>query len=743
MPSDLFYGNPQAAWLTLLLFPLIYILWVVFYARRKSLSQFADPKSLSTVLIRRSLVLFWLKTLALFLCWIFAVIALMWPKGNAHYPEEDLPKPSKSKEVAVNLRLRPHEIILLMDSSASMAVPDSRNGASRLDYAKDIADLLVSRLNGETVSLYAFTEDVTQLSPPTPDYLYVRLMLRELQINEGGTAGTSLTNAMHEIQRLYLSKPSSKLLTVILLSDGEDNSILDAQGGPRQTLIENLVKEIDGPGARSLRILTVGMGTPQGGEIPKFSYQGHAVHSVQNSLLLQALAAKGRGTYFNANDYTSENIVTQLQEAMAQDNPYLQDQEIPGTAFLPPEESLIYSTYFQIPLGIAILLLTFYLFAPDSRFLLSKLGLWIFVFFPFYLQGSLVDDNMLEAARYVESKQYNRARAIYNALLAAPLPQWQKEIIGYDIGTTYLLGSQPDKALTQYAKIILEGHPFPPLARNVKTNMALAYYNYANQQTFKDADDYRQALFYLQEGLESLKAAKAADCVLNKAEGGASCGESLDLNELQAALEGKSALYQKEYALRQMQEAALNAASVNAHDLLPNTPQRILEVAFDLQRQALTLNRLKTTMRSGENWQQTQSAAIKAADQFTPQVLRFQKAQFSDFNLDQKERCQAHPWDQVMPLFQEGYAAALDGLKGKMTAQELALTKWRQALALFKQPKSSFGGGCEGGGGGGGGGAQQQKVKEQQALRSIEEMETMDRKPQGTPAIQVQGVKPW
>ena len=71
-----------------------------------------------------------------------------------------------------------------------MAVVDTRVGESRLDYAKEIIDELVSQLDGEEVALYSLTSEMTLLVPPTNDYLYLRLMLHQVGYNEGDVYGT-------------------------------------------------------------------------------------------------------------------------------------------------------------------------------------------------------------------------------------------------------------------------------------------------------------------------------------------------------------------------------------------------------------------------------------------------------------------------------------------------------------------------------------------------------------------------
>ena len=249
LPADLTYDYPWAVWLFFLSIPLV-LLSVAIYQFRNRLKKLFEE----ALVLTHAPTLFWGKLAALVAAWVLATIALMGPKGNGHYPEEGQKAQQQKMEGAA--RRKAHDVVIAIDASASMGIKDARNGVTRLDYAKQIADQLISKVEGDSVALYAFTYEPELLSPATLDTLYVRLLLRSLKVNEGDTAGTSLTHFLETFQKKYLANPGRKLITLVLLSDGEDNQLKG---------VDQLQKYIQGPSLAQAQLFTIGVGTVQGG----------------------------------------------------------------------------------------------------------------------------------------------------------------------------------------------------------------------------------------------------------------------------------------------------------------------------------------------------------------------------------------------------------------------------------------------------------------------------------------------
>lgn len=353
IPSDLHFNFMDGMYGFVLAIFTLCLGWWLFTYRKNTLKHFASPEVLQDILIPRSRINFWAKIIALTLAMFLAVIAWMEPMGNGHYPP-GVKAPEKIAEGEV--RRIVHDVIFLVDASASMNVNDTRTKETRFIYAKEIVDEIVSRLRGENVALWAFTGEPTMLSPLTMDYLYVRLQLDQMKINEGNIAGTNFITALTAIRKEYFSTLSSRHRTLIIVSDGEDTEL------DRHASIEDLLGNAD---ALNLHVYTVGLGTAKGGTVPEVTDGGKQVISRLNSELLKELAKRGRGEYYLANDFNAVQLAENLVEKIKKEGGFETIKNHEST--LLGKEDLIYDLYFQLPLGAAILLLLFVLYFPDTR----------------------------------------------------------------------------------------------------------------------------------------------------------------------------------------------------------------------------------------------------------------------------------------------------------------------------------------------------------------------------------------
>ena len=90
-----------------------------------------------------------------------------------------------------------------------------------------------------------------------------------------------------------------------------------------------------------------------------------------------------------------------------------------------------------------------------------------------------------------------------------------------------------------------------------------------------------------------------------------------------------------------------------------------------------------------------QSSAIQSASLFLPNVISLQKKLFGSFALNS---CQCHPYDEVIPLFNEGLIKAKEAFyllqKDKETnffievidKQKESINYWKEALEKLNQP---------------------------------------------------------
>lgn len=360
------YVFPSAAYLILIIILFLVLFWSLYQYRLNKLAAFASPEVLEKMRTPRSNFVFWNKTAAFCVAWILLTIALMQPIGYGHYPKQPEAKPSSL--TGQGKQRKPHDVILLIDASASMNVTDMRNNRNRLDSAKEIADAIISRLDGQSTALNAFTSETIKLAPITTDYLFVRLVLRELKINEGGTSGTDLQTALSDMRHTYFSEPTETLKTLILLTDGGDTEMESLSGEAWQSRINAILDPIKDAANNHLRVFTIGLGTKQGGTVPGVADAGKPVTAILEEDVLRQISQTGMGEYYYANDFSALDLAAKLVTTLKSEETYIQKNAenkssniLQGTI----DDNLVHALYYQIPLGIAIILLAGVLLLPD------------------------------------------------------------------------------------------------------------------------------------------------------------------------------------------------------------------------------------------------------------------------------------------------------------------------------------------------------------------------------------------
>ena len=172
-------------------------------------------------------------------------------------------------------------LVVAMDVSNSMLAQDVR--PDRLGRAKaDLLDLL-DALRGDRVALLAFRGKGAMLCPFTTDVAFLREAINGLSPESAPPGETDLADAIEKALAAF-DKAQSDHNAIVLVSDGED---LTGRA-------EVLAKEA---GARGIPIFAVGVGSPQGAQVPGVTYQGKPVVSKLNDATLRAVAEASGGAY--------------------------------------------------------------------------------------------------------------------------------------------------------------------------------------------------------------------------------------------------------------------------------------------------------------------------------------------------------------------------------------------------------------------------------------------------------------
>jgi hypothetical protein len=301
-PCFLVIVYTESNWGFLLWVPFVFLLLygMLKNYQAKILQRFASNQAIEEA--GKSFKLFWLRAFAITFSALFAVIALM-------QPEKRIELISSQKEQALTAKSPLDEIVFLVDVSASMQAKDAQGqNSSRLDRAKEFAESIIERLGGINISVYAFAGNVKEVVPETMDYLYSRMVLDGLEINQTGKAGTDFASLFNEMKKQYLESNIRKKVAFILLSDGEDTGILGLVPDAR-TEAESQTLEILKNFAGKMGWYVIGIGTDNGSIVPGVSYNGKDVISSMHRGFLEAIGQITSGkSYFDEQSSLSEII---------------------------------------------------------------------------------------------------------------------------------------------------------------------------------------------------------------------------------------------------------------------------------------------------------------------------------------------------------------------------------------------------------------------------------------------------
>jgi Ca-activated chloride channel family protein len=372
MIPDFNFGFINGAYFLLVIPLIILAAFVLFNYRQRTLETFVSSPTLrQQIILPRSRLHFLLQTLCLALAWGFAVIALMAPQGNGRYTESALGVPTLIQTTSISPPSE--EIIFFIDTSASMSVKDTHSAIPRIDYAKEIIEASMNELEGAIVSLYAFTSDITPLVPPTFDYFFTQLILKHVTINEGDVAGTDLLKLTDYIkENLIEQRETPTNRSIFILSDGGDTLMESLSGKEKGLREEAIVRNVQHASENHVSIYTIGIGSLQKQEIPFMFDHGKPVTTAVEETLLKRIAETGGGSYYLADNYTAsllQNVVkTKLHaEKIEKQSNRRHKQNVTQTQSSRPQFNVVYDSYYQVPLALAILLLAASLLIPNTR----------------------------------------------------------------------------------------------------------------------------------------------------------------------------------------------------------------------------------------------------------------------------------------------------------------------------------------------------------------------------------------
>lgn len=331
-----------------------------------------------------------------------------------------------------------------------------------------------------------------------------------------------------------------------------------------------------------------------------------------------------------------------------------------------------------------------------------------------------------EARAYYNLGQFGLSEKIDLQMIEESSLDWEKNILRYNLATSYAAQGKWESALEQFAFLYSKGNLSPDLTFRYQVNVAVSFIGWAKDILQKEDDihlsGFLQEIFRVAEKI--VEAAEKSFCDFKKWEGYEHCEKSKELNEVKKLLilDNKSS----QMFLSEVEERLkkLNSVSENPIEILKQTIQ-MQQIALDL---SFLFFGWAVTDEIPEKMKRLFLDAQNFVNQFAPQfvdvVLNWQKKEYA--KQPYSEACQEKPWNRVIPLYNEGLSVAKLALDLQKTFQiERIIIHQKQAIAYWKEALDIMENRSEAGN------VENpiERNKKQQIIQQVIKMNNMDRQP--------------
>lgn len=325
-------------WL-LLLIPVLVLLFVALsYWRYKAQRKYAQELMLDHLIPNRSWFKPILKLVTVCVALLFLVIGLVNLKAGDKLETVD-------REGV--------DIVFAVDISKSMLAEDIK--PSRLEKSQQLVNQIINSLASDRIGLIAYAGSAVPQLPITTDFSSAKMFVQSLNTDLVSSQGTAIGEAI-QLAESYYAEDSKAAKVLVIISDGEDHE------GESMDIAEAAAE-------KGIRIITIGVGTSQGGTIPlkengivrafKKDNNGETVITKLNKETLKEISKAGKGTYIDGT--ITANTIKELKKEL---------DGMDKVAF-ESEQYASFASQFQWFLGIGFLLLIL-----DVLYLEKKTG-WI------------------------------------------------------------------------------------------------------------------------------------------------------------------------------------------------------------------------------------------------------------------------------------------------------------------------------------------------------------------------------
>lgn len=247
---------------------------------------------------------------------------------------------------ADNISRKGIDVVIALDVSKSMLAIDL--APNRLERAKQMILKLMDQMPNDRIALVLFAGKAYMQMPLTVDHGAAAIFVSSATPDAIPAQGTVFSEALEMSARAFNTK-EGRFKSVVLISDGEDHD-------------EDALKTADALAEQGIMVCTVGIGSPEGAQIPdpatndfKRDAMGNIVVSKLNEEELKQIAEKTNGVYVNFQS-TEQAVNTLMQQLSQVEKKTFTDVSL-----------LNYKTYYMWFTGLMFLLLIFEFLLPERK----------------------------------------------------------------------------------------------------------------------------------------------------------------------------------------------------------------------------------------------------------------------------------------------------------------------------------------------------------------------------------------
>ena len=305
-----------------------------WYRKKRTLEAFAGTELLLFLSDQFSPAKRWIRAGLLITGLILLVFTLMRPQGNP---------------VTKNVQKRGRDLVFVIDVSRSMLAEDLR--PNRIGRAIQLVSEVIDIVEGDRVGLLVFAGSTAIKCPLTLDYNYFKNILTRISPDDVSRGGTHIGDAIRTVADRLFYDQDNKYRDIILITDGEDHESFPVEAAEKAA-------------ERGIKIHTIGLGDPDGANIPIRQSGSYNLLKHENKTVRTKLDEKTLKKIAEITNGVFVPVRTDLVDLAALYQRHIATAEKREAE---SKQSRIWSELFQFFLGIAIILIAIEYLLGEQR----------------------------------------------------------------------------------------------------------------------------------------------------------------------------------------------------------------------------------------------------------------------------------------------------------------------------------------------------------------------------------------